>query len=543
MSDKRLILGFTTYLMILVFMVCTVFAANLEADIGEYETGIYRDSAFIVPVSVTVDKAGTASVTLYPADGLSCDICVEQLVFDTPSTKEIFFTVTADNTGIYENPFDIEVSMADSVLVTATSPSIITVNIAPIMILEFSSDKYNVSYSDTTILTLSISVTGPIDGIFVYLDYHSDNWTMLSGNNTYDIGTITGEYDLSWILSADTPYPSNDFTITVTSTDPQEHITRTLSILKISEPDTSATDGGGNNEKANNNTTNTTDNDYNNKKKTDDNTSINNNTTIDNITMDYPNNTIMSATKKEATHRQVLVAGTGLNENIRLQTALETALGKDIMAQDIINDMMRISESITTQIDMNRQINVGSSQSNMQTSIKYKGKEKMTNFILYDVVPKSFALSAKDIKVTAPGARVEIVEDDPEFAIIFDTVSPGDILIIDYEVAAAVDADIVSSFTSEVYGINFEETDMCAQVMTTAINTETYECIIYPTPCDIPEGWDIIESCPVKSVVTNDSSEKEPVNNISKYMIIVSLLGIVGIIMVLHKNKPKKHSY
>ncbi len=508
MSDKiRLFSGFAT-LMMLIFMTGAVSAATLETDIGEYETAIYSDSTFIVPVSVTADGPGTVSITIYPTDGLSCDICVDELVFDIAGTKEILFTVSADNTGIYENPFNVEASMADSIMATDTAQSIITIDEAPIWVVDFSSDKYNISKEDSITLTLSLSVTGPIDGIVADLDYPSDDWTITSGNKTYTIGKVTGEYGLSWILSADNPEQSTDFTVTLTSTDPQGHTTRTLSIPKISQPDTSV---------------------------------------ADNVVDDKSSGNHQSLpTKISITHKPVLVPGTGLRENTRLTTALRTALGTGKMDSEAIDNMMRISASITSQIGMDRQINVSSGQSKMQTSIKYNGNKPITDFVVYDIVPKSFALSAKDITVTAPGARVEIVEDDPEFAIIFDTVSPGETLLIGYEVSAEIDANIVSSFTSEVYATGFVEEMMCAQVMTPAMDSATGDCVVYPTPCDVPEGWDVVGSCPFESTEADNISDEpaQPAeSNLYKYMILLSLLGIVSMVVVLRKNKQKKYSY
>lgn len=35
---------------------------------------------------------------------------------------------------------------------------------------------------------------------------------------------------------------------------------------------------------------------------------------------------------------------------------------------------------------------------------------------------------------------------------------------------------------------------LCAQVITPAINPETKEIREFPTPCDVPEGWDVIQN-------------------------------------------------
>lgn len=39
-----------------------------------------------------------------------------------------------------------------------------------------------------------------------------------------------------------------------------------------------------------------------------------------------------------------------------------------------------------------------------------------------------------------------------------------------------------------------EEPRICAQVITPARNPETSEIREFPTPCDVPEGWELIEN-------------------------------------------------
>lgn len=39
-----------------------------------------------------------------------------------------------------------------------------------------------------------------------------------------------------------------------------------------------------------------------------------------------------------------------------------------------------------------------------------------------------------------------------------------------------------------------EEPRMCAQVITPARNPETGDIREFPTPCDVPEGWEVIQN-------------------------------------------------
>ncbi|MEK7458830.1 MAG: hypothetical protein AAB663_00295 [Patescibacteria group bacterium] len=36
-----------------------------------------------------------------------------------------------------------------------------------------------------------------------------------------------------------------------------------------------------------------------------------------------------------------------------------------------------------------------------------------------------------------------------------------------------------------------DETEICAQIITPATNPDTGEVVDFPTPCDVPEGWEV----------------------------------------------------
>lgn len=44
-------------------------------------------------------------------------------------------------------------------------------------------------------------------------------------------------------------------------------------------------------------------------------------------------------------------------------------------------------------------------------------------------------------------------------------------------------------YTAECAGVGDE---VCIQVVTPARNPETGEVVDYPTPCDVPEGWEVV---------------------------------------------------
>lgn len=38
-----------------------------------------------------------------------------------------------------------------------------------------------------------------------------------------------------------------------------------------------------------------------------------------------------------------------------------------------------------------------------------------------------------------------------------------------------------------------DDSEICIQVITTARNPDTGEVVEFPTPCDVPEGWEIVK--------------------------------------------------
>ncbi|NOQ37769.1 hypothetical protein GQ472_02665 [archaeon] len=508
MLYKRSFSVFAAYIVMLsLLMAGAVSAASVQVSIGEYDAEVYKDSSFIVPVSVSVnDGTGTVSVAIYPAYGLGCDTCVQDIIFDVAGTKTVSFMVRADNTGTYENPFDVEASMAEAPMTSSAALGIISVVEMPVWILDFTSSKNTVSAGDTVLMTLSMSVTGPVDSISADLDYPSSGWSLVSGNEIYDIGTVTGTYSTSWMLRADAPSQSNDFSVDVISSDPSKHSSKTLSVSGMEQP-------------------------------------ADNDDLDDEISRHSTENTTSAAStgKKEATVKTGLSQGIALENNAKLRNMLAEAFGMPAMDVKDMDSMLRNSKTISSRMQVERKVEVSSGKSYMRMSMLYEGNETIIDFVIYDIVPKSFAQSAKDIKVTAPGAEVLIVEDDPEFAIIFSSISPGETINIDYEVDAEVDADVVSSFSAEVYASAVGDSPACAQVITPARDFNTGECVEYPTPCDVPEGWDVVESCAV--VVVADNIPDEPQSeksSIYKYMILVSLMGIIGMVIVLRGNKKRR---
>ncbi len=57
---------------------------------------------------------------------------------------------------------------------------------------------------------------------------------------------------------------------------------------------------------------------------------------------------------------------------------------------------------------------------------------------------------------------------------------------------------------------------VCIQVLTPAVNPKTNECKVFPTPCDVPEGWKIVRSCRAVQVVKQITTQSKECAELAK---------------------------
>lgn len=118
-----------------------------------------------------------------------------------------------------------------------------------------------------------------------------------------------------------------------------------------------------------------------------------------------------------------------------LKTGLKIALGKNI-SDEVKAIVAATTEKIQKQIVVNRTIDVDTInlRSSVILKIKFNGTEQVNNFIVKDVVPKTFADRASKITLTAPNAIVNVTNPDPEFLFTYATLLPGAENTITYSV-------------------------------------------------------------------------------------------------------------
>ncbi|MEA3342951.1 MAG: hypothetical protein U9Q92_02195 [archaeon] len=186
----------------------------------------------------------------------------------------------------------------------------------------------------------------------------------------------------------------------------------------------------------------------------------------DNVTTQKQKKEKPKEEKVTASNRPDIVPGVGLRNNTKLQAALAKVLGQAKMSIRAMENMQRLSAAIISEIETERNFEATGESSKITTKMKYNGNKKAKNFIVYEKIPKSFAESADEITVNTQG-KVEIVEKDPEYAIIFSELNPGQSIDISYTVNKKVDASVIDTMATEVYAESIGESPSEAQPPTT----------------------------------------------------------------------------
>jgi hypothetical protein len=245
---------------------------------------------------------------------------------------------------------------------------------------------------------------------------------------------------------------------------------------------------------------------------------------------------IVPAKIKNATRRPSLVPGVELINNTKLQSALEKVLGIAKLSQQAIDNLLKISQSITQDIDVIREFKAEANKSKLSMRMEYKGDMKITNFIVYDLVPKGFAEHADNITVTAPGAKVEIVEPDPEYAFLYPELNPDQVITITYETSGEKDPDLINETRTEVYAESLEEFIPAAEVCTPhekrCIGNDLQQCSADGSK------WESIQICEYGCNPATLICNAKPITPvvIVDYTWIWILIAIIIVLIVVYKK-------
>ncbi len=443
----------TTLMTILLMVPYASATATISAAIGTYDTEITKGSTFTVPISVQMSGSNstsyTVTVTLTPSSGLTCESSVKTISFTADGIQSTSFSVTAVNDGTYTNPFSATASATGLTSSTDSTCDTLEVIESPVWDVSLSGDDVIMCNGESVVVSMSFDVTsaGTIQAL---LDVPS-GLTLTSGSPSINYETVTTGSS-SWTLQANSNLASsNTVTLTMTSDDPISSTSNTLTITKGNcggddTPGDSTSPGSGPSGAPG----------------------------LPPATEDEEDDNVTTQKQKKqqkpekvtASNRPDIVPGVGLRNNLKLQAALAKVLGQAKMSDKARENMLRLSAAITPQISTERNFEATNKSSKITTKMKYNGNRKAKNFIVYEKIPKSFAESADEITVNTNG-RVEIVENDPEYAIVFSELNPGQSIDISYTVNKKVDASVIDAMATEVYAESIEELPAGAQPITT----------------------------------------------------------------------------
>jgi hypothetical protein len=233
--------------------------------------------------------------------------------------------------------------------------------------------------------------------------------------------------------------------------------------------------------------------------------------------------------------RPELVPGVGLRDNLKLRAAIQKVLGMANMSDQARLNLLRLSESITSQVQMTRNLRSVNRTSTMETKLKYTGNERAKNFMLFDQVPKDFAQHADNITITSPGASVEIVEADPDYLITYPQVDPGQEVVITYSVGATVDEDVIDSFSGEVYVESLEAAPVtCTEGQTQCSLNNVMVCqsgeYVFQETCEFGCSGGVCNLVPPTGL-----------EDYALWIVIavISIVAVVVLVMLFLRKKPR----
>ncbi len=490
----------------------TISCTNTESTktIAVGETGTISVSC----TGITGDTVVTVTAAGYDANCLSpVDTIPFSLRQDSPSAQ---ITFEAKSMACQYNPSDRTITWnfqanteesisSQQTVVTITSPNSVTAS--------FLNAPYTVTQGDSVTVILEISTTATVDITDVDADMTTNpsisSITDWNDNTIYSSGAQK-TIQKSWTFSTSDLSPGTyHIYATVTSQNAVGDQASTTLTITPAEEEAQTTTGGA--------TTGET---------------------------GVTGGAIMAAgptvsPEKNATSKPTLVPGIGLRENTKLQKAIEKVLGLANLSEQAKENLLRLSESITPHVEAKRNFRYSDGKSVIENHYTYKGKGKVKNFMIYEKIPKTFAESADNITVTAPGATIEVVERDPEYLFLYSEMSEGDEIVITYTVESEVDESVLNSLETELYAQSLEIPEQISQICKPGerrcSGNKLEECS--------PEGteWKLIEIC--QYGCSENTCVKVPGAQPGMITIIIILIVIgitAGVIAYIIKSKREK---
>ncbi|MFH1978438.1 MAG: MopE-related protein [Candidatus Aenigmatarchaeota archaeon] len=151
--------------------------------------------------------------------------------------------------------------------------------------------------------------------------------------------------------------------------------------------------------------------------------------------------------------------GNAIFTSTTLQDASEKILGVSL-DPSYIERLSDVSRKIVNDFYAVKHLTSGEDESTLVISLDYSGDKKLTNFMIYDIVPKEFASSSSEIFVSSE-YRYEIVNTDPEYLFTEKSIDPGAQIIISYKTNGSVNESVLKDGLTEIYADGLELSVTC----------------------------------------------------------------------------------
>jgi PGF-pre-PGF domain-containing protein len=218
--------------------------SSLKINTVSYDSTVVKDESFSVSTSITAEgitSSKTVTVTLIPGDGVGVSIenDAQQITFNSNTTKNVEWSLTANTPGTYSNPFTITATGTDNPATPEITSTSLTIKDRPVIDVAVIKDKSSVSAGGTVRLDYTVTNLGEVtaaDATDVTAAITlPTGWSLSTGSLSYSLGTIASGGASSsgyWVVKADSPVESNTFTVEITSSIPGGTVTEDVSVTR-----------------------------------------------------------------------------------------------------------------------------------------------------------------------------------------------------------------------------------------------------------------------------------------------------------------------
>lgn len=244
---------------------------------------------------------------------------------------------------------------------------------------------------------------------------------------------------------------------------------------------------------------------------------------------------------KNVSERVNLSSSIKLKNHTKLQHAIAKLFKIPKLNEQIIENLINVSRAIIPKIEVVKEFKIDDNKSVLSIKLKYRGQKRIINFIVWNKIPKTFANNVNNITVYASEAKIEIVESDPEYVLLYPEITPNRSITIVYETFGKKDINVLNATEIEIYAEKImdsfteKETNICTPKTKRCLGNNLQEC------SEDGSSWKTLQICEWGCDPISLKCKEKPKNktNYLWIVIIAILIGLILILVVFYKIKRK----